>query len=101
MEPRKYILDKFQIHIEAGYNAFCARHGLQKTENQFITYLIDQDLISPSQLQRYTVIKEFEKICSEEACVKTRAVETLANRFRLSERTIWSVLRRVKYIIKA
>jgi len=93
MEPRKYILDRFQEHLRIGYEAYCARHGLQNTSEQFITFLIDQDLISPAHLQRYTVIQEFEKLKSEHQCLKTQAVDTLANRFQLSERTIWSMLR--------
>jgi hypothetical protein len=93
MEPRKYILDKFQEHLRIGYEAYCTRHGLQNTNEQLITFLIDQDLISPTRLQRYTVIHEFEKLKSEQQCPKTLAVDTLANRFRLSARTVWSVLR--------
>ncbi len=96
MEPRKYILDKFQEHLRVAYEAYCTRHGLQNTNEQFITYLIDQDLISPTQLQRYTVIQEFEKLKSEHQCPKTQAVDTLANRFRLSARTVWGVLRYAK-----
>jgi hypothetical protein len=93
MEPRKYILDRFQEHLRAAYEAYCARHGIEDTNEQFITFLIDQDLISISHLQRYTVIQEFEKLKAEVQCAKTQAVGTLANRFRLSERTVWSMLR--------
>lgn len=96
MEPRKYILDKFQEHLRLGYEAYCTRHGLQNTHEQLITFLIDQDLISPTQLQRYTVIQEFEKLKSEQHCPKTQAVDTLANRFRISTRTVWGVLRHTK-----
>lgn len=96
MESRKFILDKFQNHIHDGYNAYCVRHGLKKTEDLFITYLIDQDLISPTHLQRYTILKEFEQLCAQNSCPKTQAVDTLANRFRLSERTVWSILREKK-----
>lgn len=100
MEPRKYILDKFQEHLRIDYEAYCTRHGLQNTNEQLVTFLIDQDLINPTQLQRYTVIQEFEKLKSEQHCPKTLAVDTLANRFRLSARTVWGVLRHTKSIIK-
>ena len=96
MESRKYLLDKFQEHLRAAYEAYCARHELESTNEQFITFLIDQELISPTHLQRYTVIQEFEKLKSEQQYPKTHAVDTLANRFHLSERTVWNLLRQPK-----
>lgn len=95
-EPRKYILDKFQEHLHSGFEAFCSRHGIEKTDGQFITFLIDHDLISQTQLQRYTVLREFEKINMEQHGPKTLVVDTLANRFRISERTVWTILKQAK-----
>ena len=95
-EPRKYILDRFQDHLQISFAAFCHRHGIEKTDQQFITFLIDQDLISSAHLQRYTVLREFEKICTEQHFPKTQAVDTLANRFHISERTIWNILKNNK-----
>lgn len=96
VEPRKYILDRFQEHLHSSFELFCDRHGIEKTPNQFITFLIDQDLISIAHLQRFTVRKEFEKICAEQDNPKTLVVDTLANRFRISERTVWSILQYTK-----
>ena len=95
-EPRKYIMDRFQEHLHKGFDTFCTRHGIEKTDDLFITFLIDQDLISAAHLQRFTVLKEFEKIREEQDGPKTLAVDMLANRFRISERTVWSILRYAK-----
>ena len=95
-EPRKYILDKFEQYLQQGFEGYCERHGIQQTPGQFITFLIDQDLISLTHLQRFTVLREFEKINKEEQFPKTLAVDTLANRFRISERTVWSILKYAK-----
>ena len=95
-EPRKYILDRFQEHLYSSFESFCTRHGIEQTHSQFVTFLIDQDLISQSHLQRYTVLREFEKISTEQSYPKTLVVDTLANRFRISERTVWSILRYAK-----
>lgn len=92
-EPRKYILDRFQEHLQTSFDNFCNRHSIEKTHDQFLTFLIDQDLIAPSHLQRYTVLREFEKICAERECPKTQVVDTLADRFHLSERTIYNILK--------
>jgi hypothetical protein len=72
------------------------RHDLKKSEDHFITFLIDQNLILTSQLQRFTVWKEFEKMCAEEDYTKSVIVNTLANRFSLSERTVWTILKHTK-----
>ncbi len=95
-EPRKYILDRFQEHLSTSFDSFCKQHDIEKTDSLFVTYLIDQDLISPSHLQRYTVLREYEKISTEQNFPKTQAVDALANRFRISERTVWSILKRDK-----
>lgn len=90
---KKHLIDKFQEHLEAQYDEYCRRHNMVKNEHQLVGYLIDQMLITPTQLQKYTILREFEKINNESKYAKTRAVETLANRFSLSERTIWSILK--------
>lgn len=95
-EPRKYILDRFEEHLHRGFEVYCTRHGIENNHRQFVTYLIDQDLISRSHLQRYTVQKEFEKICVEQHGPKTLLVDTIANRFMISERTVWSILKYTK-----
>ena len=95
-EPRKYILDKFQQHLSRSFEVFCKRHGIEKTDDHFITFLIDQNLITTPQLRRFTVCKEFEKMCLEKEYPKSIMVDTLANRFSISERTVWTILKHVK-----
>lgn len=95
-EHRKHILDRFQEHLHESFETYCARHGMPKTGIQLITYLIDQDLISTTHIQRYTVLKEFEQLYPEQDRHKTQVVNTLAHRFSISERTVWSILRGMK-----
>lgn len=96
MESRKFIFDKFQDYVQEGYHDYCDRHGLSKTEDQFITFLIDQDLISKAHLQRYTIQREFEQLCDQYNLPKTKAVDTISDRFMLSDRTVWNMLREKK-----
>jgi hypothetical protein len=90
---KKHLIDKFQEHLDAQYEEYCRRHDMVKNEHQLVGYLIDQMLITSTNLQRYTVVKEYEKLCNQSQISKTQAVETLASRFSLSERTIWSILK--------
>lgn len=96
-EYRKHILDRFQEHLQQNYKNYCERHGIEQTDNQLITFLIDQDLMSLAHVQRYTVLKEFEKLYPEQTYRKTQAVSALANRFSISERTVWSILKYIKH----
>lgn len=94
---RKYIMDRFQELLAENFVRYCERHGMDRTDdNRLLSFLIDQDLIPPTQIQRYTILKEFEQISLKEACQKTQAVNTLAHRFSISERTVWSILRFTK-----
>ncbi|MFM9951889.1 MAG: hypothetical protein ACKV1O_28420 [Saprospiraceae bacterium] len=94
-ETRKHLLDRFQEHVYKNFEAYCERHCFKNTKAGLITYLIDHELISAGQLQRYTIIKEYEQLHSEAIFQKTQVVGMLAHRFHLSERTVWSILKRV------
>lgn len=95
-EYRKHILDKFQEHLHRNFILYCERHGIDKTEDQLLAFLIDQELIPATHIQKYAVLKEFEKIYPEQSYRKTQTVNALADRFSISERTVWSILKHIK-----
>lgn len=95
-EPRKIIFDKFLQHLEKSFTEYCGRHKQEQTQSNFITYIIDQNLITLPYLQRFTVIREYEQLKEQQQCPKTLLVDTLAHRFSISERTIWGILKNVK-----
>lgn len=90
---RKQILDLFENQLFQSYEDYCQKHGLQPDYKGLITYIIDQELINPSTIQKYTVLKAFHDQCVDIRGQKTQTVEVLADRFNLSSRTIWSILK--------
>lgn len=100
-EARKRLLDRFQDHLHQNFETYCERHGIDKTDIQLITFLIDQDLISSVHIQRYAVVNEFEKLRAEQGCPKIQAVNVLAHRFNISERTVWTILKNIRSNKKA
>lgn len=90
---RKRIIDRFQDHLNQNFKNYCKRHGIERTDDQLITFLIDQNLISITHIQRYTVLREFEKLYPEQDYHKTQTVNVLADRFSISKRTVWSILK--------
>lgn len=93
-EHRKYIMDRFQEHLKENFVRYCERHGIDQTDdNRLLSFLIDQDLIPATNIQRYTVLKEFEQLYPKQDKQKTLTVNILAHRFSISERTVWSILK--------
>ncbi|MBK8565060.1 MAG: hypothetical protein IPN76_17415 [Saprospiraceae bacterium] len=90
---RKHLMDKFFEHLNQSFGAWCSTHEMPNSEDCFLTFLIDQDLIPPTNILRYTVQLEMSRLCKENSLQKTHNVEILAHRFNLSERTIWNILK--------
>ncbi len=90
---RKHLLDRFQEHLGERYQIWCERHGVRKSDDRLVTFLIDQDLIPSVQIKRYAVKSEFEKLSKEPCFNKTHIVNILAHRFNISERTVWNILK--------
>lgn len=88
----------FQKYLDHDYETWCKRHGLKKSDEGLITFLIDKDLIPASIIQRYAISREFEEMCKDPLHQKTQAVNSLAHRFNISERTVWNILRHEKEI---
>ena len=70
------------------------RIALPPDLNGLITYIIDQDLIPPQLIQKYTLQKEFTDQFNGDRGQKTQMVENLADKFNLSSRTVWNILKR-------
>lgn len=94
---KKLILDRFQEHVRQDYENYCSLHGLDRAnDHQLLTFLIDHELIPSTHIQRYTVRQEFERVYPLQDFHKTHTVLTLAHRFSIPERTVWSILKGVR-----
>lgn len=96
MEPKKYIMDKFQEHVQKSFESYCSRHGVDQNASHLVTYMIDQNLIALPYLQKYVVLQEYEQLKEQYPYSKTILVDTLAHRFSISVRTVWSILKNSK-----
>ncbi|MFN7116404.1 MAG: hypothetical protein ACK4TA_06355 [Saprospiraceae bacterium] len=91
---RKYVFDIFSEKLRGKFAIFCREHRQQDTLENFITYLIDQDIIPPSTIKHYAINETFNELYASSAQPKTEVVNTLADRFNLSPRSIWNALRK-------
>lgn len=94
---RKRLLDQFHKHLFHNYEAYCTLHEMPIDVDGFITYLIDHDLIQKTTIKHYTVLHEFGEHLPKQKNHKTETVNILANRFNISVRSIWSILKNGKY----
>lgn len=93
MSPKKQLLDTFQKSLENSFENYCDRHHSPDNIGCFITYLIDHNLIETSTIKRYTILKEFDTLYSQNGNHKTLTVKTLASKYNVSERSVWTVLK--------
>ena len=91
---RKFVLDCFQKHVQDHFLSWCHLQQVEATHEHLITFLIDQDLIPPATIQQYAVCKEYGNLNQDGAGAKTALVNLLAHRFNVSERTVWSLLKK-------
>ena len=97
MEPKKYILDKFHEHVQVNFESYCNRHGVEQDHSHLVTYMIDQNLIALPYVQKFVILQEYAKLSKEVPLyTKTLLVETLAHKFNISVRTVWSILKNAK-----
>ncbi len=69
-------------------------HGQELTSHGLITFLIDRDLLQKDAIQQYAVLKEIEQLTEQGIGNKTQVVGIVSNRFNISERTVWNILKR-------
>ncbi len=93
MENGKFLLDTFQRHLLQNFDTYCERQRQEKDLENLIIYLIDRQLLSTAIIRRYAIQYEFDGLFPEHGFHKSNTVSTLADRFQLSSRHIWSLLK--------
>lgn len=91
---RKYLLDRFQSLLEREFNAYCHRHQLDATTNTLVTFMVDHELVTERGLMQFVVQQELDELYPDKAATKTQAVEMVAHRFNISQRTVWNILKK-------
>lgn len=90
---QKQLLDTFSGRLQRNFVTYCKEQGLEATPNELITYLIDREIIQASQIKKYAILEAFDDLKNRDGLTKTQVVTVLANRFNVTERSIWNTLR--------
>ena len=60
---------------------------------KFLDFLLNHQLIESKNIKRFTILKEFEEQYPIHQFHKTNTVYTLANKYDIAERSVWTVLK--------
>ena len=96
---RKQLLDTFCEKLNSNFHDYCHQHEKEVDIDMFITYIVDQELISASKIRQYTIVQTYEDLHIKKKRGKTQTVTLLASRFNLSTRSIWNVFEKIEKVI--
>lgn len=91
---QKHLLDTFSEKLNTNFSTYCDKYGQEKDIHRFITYILDHGLIPPSAIRKYTVKEIFDELQHRHEGNKTQVVNLIAERFNLSARSIWNLLKK-------
>lgn len=90
---RKQLIDFFSALIHKDYKAYCERHHIPQNNDTFLNFLFTKNLFNESTVRRYTIHSEFAELNNTKKMTKSQAVRLLADKYNLSDRTVWNMIR--------
>lgn len=96
-QNKKQVLDLFSEKLCQQFESYSKEYCQATNLENFITYLIDHELITPNAIKQYTILEVFNELYASTKKGKTEVVNTVANRFNLTPRSIWNTLRKNTY----
>ena len=91
---QQLFLEKFSNKIHQNFNDFCSKENLEINTKTFLLYLVDKGLLHKTDIRNFLILEEFEELYPTNNFHKTQTIKLLADRFDISDRTIWTMLNR-------
>lgn len=92
----KQLVDIFSASVLNKFCEYCERHQLRTDNITFLTFLYDLNLLNENSMRRYTILEAYETMHTLPNFQKTKAVRLLADRFSMTDRSVWNMLSRDK-----
>ncbi|MEO1261055.1 MAG: hypothetical protein AAFZ15_19800 [Bacteroidota bacterium] len=90
-----FLFRQFEKKIQQSWDQYCKAHSVENRTEEFIAWLIDQQLISDTSIRRYTIISDYNNLYPDGKTKKTEVVRSLSLKYNLSERSIWTIIRKI------
>lgn len=89
------LIDLFVSYLSDDFGSYCEQNGMEKSSITLLHFLMEIALVSKKDIQVYVLRKSMDELARNEmAANKTHIVRLLAHRFKVSERTVWSLLKK-------
>ena len=89
----KQLIDQFTSRIDKEYQTYCKRHQVTASHSDFISYLISRGILDVTTMKHFTILQEFKELYPQMRYHKTNTIKKLADKFHLSERSVWSIIK--------
>lgn len=89
----KQTLELFEGYLVAQFSDYCRRHHTKFEVKSLLTYLIDKGFIGDASIRRFVIQQEFKYQLPKHKN-RTEAVIKISDKLNLSQRTVWSALRK-------
>ncbi len=91
-EHPKRLVDTFTTHVMADFKQYFAEYGDNDLVEEFITYLIDFNIIDAQTIKRYAILKDYDLLFATGEYKKTTILKRISKKYNLSERSLWDVI---------
>lgn len=89
----KTLLDQFETSLNKNFENYCETQEQENDNIQLIRYLIDHNLINITTIRRYAILKTYNKLLQQSNRKKVEMVRILSERFNISERSVYTILK--------
>ena len=88
------LVEQFSNQLSSAFNNYCQVYRVENNSKNFLLFLIDQNLLNESDIRSYTIAREFAAISDNSLLNKTKIVNQLSKKYNLSDRSVWTIIRR-------
>lgn len=89
---KKSVIEQFKV--------YCKREKVEPTAAELLEYIIQSEIIDDAKIRKYAIISVFEEQLPVYKYHKTNTVYHLAEKFNISDRQVWNILKHHLYVRK-
>ncbi len=86
-----YLNEDFALALVNAFEVHCVNNEIERSMDNFARYLLEVNLITDTQVNRYMCFLLFPKFLHECDMIKVKAIHKLEDVLNLKERHIWSL----------
>lgn len=85
--------ENFKENLVNEFQLYCREQCTEPEIFEFIQFIFEKNIISSKTIHHLSILSAYNDLRRSSDVNKTQAVNILSNRFSISSRTIWSILK--------